>query len=294
RVPDGIRDHLRQRGASFWPELLAAAGVPDERIVLAALWDLVWAGEVTNDTIAPMRPFLIGRPDKARRPALGRRPVVARANAARTGALAHRGRTRASDATPRTPRRAHARGGPGRRRAGWLRGRVRGAAGARGVGQGPAGLLRRRSRRRAVRASWGGRTDPRPPRDLAGSVGPRACRGGPGPAVRGGPALAPRNRAGQRPPLEDRGRLRRARGRRTRGVPRARRSDLAHVRGGRRRGVDRCSRLAGQGRPAAADRALEDRWRARGRIGVRRGPSHGRVRRRLPGARPSRLVGNFV
>ncbi len=43
------------RGASFWPDLVQAAGTADERVVLAALWDLVWAGEVTNDTLAPLR-----------------------------------------------------------------------------------------------------------------------------------------------------------------------------------------------------------------------------------------------
>jgi ATP-dependent Lhr-like helicase len=77
-VHDAIRDHLRQRGASFWPELLAAAGIPDERIVLAALWDLVWAGEVTNDTIAPMRAFLIRRPTKAARSGAKPRPGALR------------------------------------------------------------------------------------------------------------------------------------------------------------------------------------------------------------------------
>ena len=50
-----IREHLRARGASFWPDLVQAAGTGDERVVLAALWDLVWAGEVTNDTMAPLR-----------------------------------------------------------------------------------------------------------------------------------------------------------------------------------------------------------------------------------------------
>ncbi|MEZ5166399.1 MAG: hypothetical protein R2695_07870 [Acidimicrobiales bacterium] len=43
----------------FWPDLVAAvasAGAPyDDGAVLAALWDLVWAGEVTNDTLAPLR-----------------------------------------------------------------------------------------------------------------------------------------------------------------------------------------------------------------------------------------------
>ena len=77
-VHDAIRDHLRERGASFWPELLAAAGVPDERIVLAALWDLVWAGEVTNDTIAPMRAFLIRRPTSAARSGAKPRPGALR------------------------------------------------------------------------------------------------------------------------------------------------------------------------------------------------------------------------
>ncbi|OLC27258.1 MAG: hypothetical protein AUH40_02250 [Chloroflexi bacterium 13_1_40CM_65_17] len=50
-----LRDHLRVRGASFFRELYAAAGGGDEEAVLDALWDLVWAGEVTNDTFAPLR-----------------------------------------------------------------------------------------------------------------------------------------------------------------------------------------------------------------------------------------------
>jgi len=54
-----LRGRLTDRGASFWTELLAAvaaADLPyDEPTVLAALWDLVWAGEVTNDSFAPVR-----------------------------------------------------------------------------------------------------------------------------------------------------------------------------------------------------------------------------------------------
>ena len=58
-----LRDRLREHGASFHRELQAAvlaAGQasqrrPSEREVLDALWDLVWAGEVTNDTFAPLR-----------------------------------------------------------------------------------------------------------------------------------------------------------------------------------------------------------------------------------------------
>ena len=58
---DSLRCHLAERGASFWPQLVAAAigavGLAEasERNVLAALWDLVWAGEVTNDTLNPLR-----------------------------------------------------------------------------------------------------------------------------------------------------------------------------------------------------------------------------------------------
>jgi ATP-dependent Lhr-like helicase len=50
-----IREHLAARGASFYRELYAAAGGGTDRQVLDALWDLVWAGEVTNDTFAPLR-----------------------------------------------------------------------------------------------------------------------------------------------------------------------------------------------------------------------------------------------
>jgi ATP-dependent Lhr-like helicase len=54
-VHDALRDRLGAAGASFWPDLVAAAGTADEAVVLSALWDLVWAGEVTNDTFGPLR-----------------------------------------------------------------------------------------------------------------------------------------------------------------------------------------------------------------------------------------------
>ncbi len=50
-----IREHLASRGASFYRELFTAARGDSDREVLDALWDLVWAGEVTNDTFAPLR-----------------------------------------------------------------------------------------------------------------------------------------------------------------------------------------------------------------------------------------------
>ena len=57
--------HLRSRGASFWADLVRAgadAAQPyDDSTVLAALWDLVWAGFVTNDSFAALRAFVSGR-----------------------------------------------------------------------------------------------------------------------------------------------------------------------------------------------------------------------------------------
>jgi ATP-dependent helicase Lhr and Lhr-like helicase len=49
-----IREHLRQHGASFFTELVARtrAFPPD---LLEALWSMLYAGELTNDTIAPLR-----------------------------------------------------------------------------------------------------------------------------------------------------------------------------------------------------------------------------------------------
>jgi ATP-dependent Lhr-like helicase len=56
--PDGeahaaIRTALA-RSAEFWFDLLSATGL-DPEVALPALWDLVWAGEVTNDAWTPLR-----------------------------------------------------------------------------------------------------------------------------------------------------------------------------------------------------------------------------------------------
>jgi ATP-dependent Lhr-like helicase len=67
-----IRAHLARRGASFYRELFAAAGGRSDRDVLDALWDLVWAGEVTNDTFAPLRALRWKRPARDHRPRPGR------------------------------------------------------------------------------------------------------------------------------------------------------------------------------------------------------------------------------
>jgi ATP-dependent Lhr-like helicase len=54
-IHQAIRTQLQQGGASFWGQLRAATPGATEAELLAALWDLVWAGEVTNDTLAPLR-----------------------------------------------------------------------------------------------------------------------------------------------------------------------------------------------------------------------------------------------
>ncbi len=49
-----IRELFDRRGAVFFAEIArSAGGYPGD--VLAALWDLVWSGEVTNDSLEPMR-----------------------------------------------------------------------------------------------------------------------------------------------------------------------------------------------------------------------------------------------
>ncbi len=69
-----IREHLATRGASFFATLLQACGSAFHRDVLHSLWDLVWAGEATNDTLHPLRAFLQPRlrsPGSRSRPRLG-------------------------------------------------------------------------------------------------------------------------------------------------------------------------------------------------------------------------------
>ena len=71
---DRIRRHLAERGASFFRELsLAARGANDEE-TLDALWDLVWSGEVTNDTFTALRALALPRSSSRRgdRPRAGR------------------------------------------------------------------------------------------------------------------------------------------------------------------------------------------------------------------------------
>ena len=66
-----IRSHLSQRGACFFRDIHTASGASRLEDTLDALWDLVWSGEVTNDTLAPLRALRLG---KVRRRSRGVRP----------------------------------------------------------------------------------------------------------------------------------------------------------------------------------------------------------------------------
>jgi ATP-dependent Lhr-like helicase len=56
-----IHEALEARGASFFRQIAEATGSTDDSELLLALWELVWAGLVTNDTLAPLRSLLGGR-----------------------------------------------------------------------------------------------------------------------------------------------------------------------------------------------------------------------------------------
>jgi ATP-dependent Lhr-like helicase len=78
---EALHDAIRERlaaGAAFWTDLLADLGQTEPLELQEALWDLVWAGEVTNDAFAPLRaPRLTlakAQRDAGRRFARRRRP----------------------------------------------------------------------------------------------------------------------------------------------------------------------------------------------------------------------------
>src|SRR5437899_204875 len=72
RPEDDAHDRIRAelgRGAEFWYDLVAATELEPE-VALPALWDLVWAGEVTNDAWQPLRAerrYRAPRPDRRAR-----------------------------------------------------------------------------------------------------------------------------------------------------------------------------------------------------------------------------------
>ena len=64
-----ILDHLERRGASFTLELASAAGDTNLSELTESLLDLVWAGQITNDTFFPLRD--LGKTKRRRRSEVG-------------------------------------------------------------------------------------------------------------------------------------------------------------------------------------------------------------------------------
>ncbi|MFC0039016.1 ATP-dependent helicase [Actinomadura rayongensis] len=103
-VHQAVLDILGEGGALFFRALSERVQpqVNDQEL-LAALWDLVWAGRLTNDTLAPLRAAIgAGRPAHRARPSRRGRPVLP----SRTGPPTAAGRwwavpERATAATPR-------------------------------------------------------------------------------------------------------------------------------------------------------------------------------------------------
>jgi ATP-dependent Lhr-like helicase len=74
--PDGLQravlEALDGGAALFLPALAQRVGAPADADLVAALWGLVWGGRLCNDTLAPLRSLLTGRPAHRARPAAPR------------------------------------------------------------------------------------------------------------------------------------------------------------------------------------------------------------------------------
>ncbi|MPZ63295.1 MAG: DEAD/DEAH box helicase, partial [Propionibacteriales bacterium] len=65
---ESVLEALDGGGAFFFRQLSDAVGATDDQALAAALWDLVWAGRVTNDTLAPLRALVGSRGTHRTRP----------------------------------------------------------------------------------------------------------------------------------------------------------------------------------------------------------------------------------
>ena len=320
-----VLEVLSAGGGYFFRQLSDAAGSTDDQAMTTVLWDLLWAGHLTNDTIAPLRAFTAGRgTHRPRRTtprgriggrggccSLGGRPAR-HADPHRTpdrgGALVAHTRPRARSDPPRprcgrgaarTPRRRH----PGRRGqrtdARRVRRGLQGAGGLRGVRPVPPRLLRGEPGRGAVRRDRCRRPaalDVARHRigDRGRDLGRRARRHRPGQPLRRRAAMARpgRRRGFDRPPPRPQGRRDRRAGRRvTHAVRRARGQDPADLQ--RRPRADpaggRRPRAGGaRRRPRQAHRRTRRR-RAHPRLAAVGGPGGSRLPRHAAWAPAAQL-----
>jgi len=66
---DAVMAALEHGGGLFFRMLSDRAGGPPDTELATAIWDLVWAGRLTNDTLAPLRVMLSGTRQSSRAPA---------------------------------------------------------------------------------------------------------------------------------------------------------------------------------------------------------------------------------
>ncbi|BCN84857.1 DEAD/DEAH box helicase [Prescottella equi] len=193
-----ILDTLAGGGAYFFRQLSDTVQSTDDTALAAAIWDLVWAGYIGNDTLAPLRALLsdtsratpshrtprraprahayrrLGRPTMPTRSGAHRGGTVVATT--RAGTRPHTPRPRHRRSAARAVRRRHARlggrgGGPRR-----LRVDVQGAHRLRGRRTLPARLLRRHPRGRAVLHARCGRSLTHPQRLDRGPPHDGTCR----------------------------------------------------------------------------------------------------------------------
>ncbi len=117
---DQILEVLSAGGGYFFRQLSDAMGATDDGALVTALWDLTWAGYLTNDTIAPLRALSSGRgahrPRRAvPRGRIGGRSGISRAALGRPAMPTRSGPPTVAGRWSRTPdretdptRRAHA------------------------------------------------------------------------------------------------------------------------------------------------------------------------------------------
>ena len=95
-VHQAIRRHLERRGASFFADVFGALEGTDLAEAIDALWDLVWAGIVTNDSLHPVRAHLRRR---RARPRPGRNLVFPPDTAGRWSLVSHPDESRTVSST---------------------------------------------------------------------------------------------------------------------------------------------------------------------------------------------------
>lgn len=72
-----VLDALTPGGAWFFRQLAEAVGSSDDKALSAALWELVWAGRISNDTLTPLRALTRGGRTTHRTKAAPARPRMA-------------------------------------------------------------------------------------------------------------------------------------------------------------------------------------------------------------------------